>query len=67
MTDYLERFPLLDEVNRKTLTAYIRKQEIKQLQPSSIKDKAWRVCYLLKTLKWKDARDITKEDIEDYI
>lgn len=67
MTDYLARFPLLDEVNRKTLTAYIRKQEIKQLQPSSIKDKAWRVCYLLKTLKWKDARDITKEDIEDYI
>ena len=65
--EYLKRLPQLDPVNRKTITGYIRKQELKQLQPSSIQDKTWRVYYLLKFLNWKDARTITKEDLEDYI
>ncbi len=67
MTDYLKKLRLLDEVNRGILAAYLRKQEIKQLQPSSILNKLWRVYCLLKFLEWKDAREITKEDIEDYI
>jgi Site-specific recombinase XerD len=37
------------------------------LQESSIQDKVWRVYYLLKFLKFKDARAIKKEDLEDYI
>jgi integrase len=65
--DYLKRLPQLDPVNSKTITAYIRKQNLKQLQPSSIQDKTWRVYSLLKFLDWKDARQITKEDLEDYI
>lgn len=65
--EYLKRLPQLDPVNSKTITAYIRKQNLKQLQPSSIQDKTWRVYYLLKFLNWKDAREITKEDLEDYI
>jgi integrase len=65
--DYLKRLPHLDPVNRDTLVSYIRKQELKQLQPSSIQDKTWRVYYLLKYLDWKDARQITKEDLENYI
>lgn len=65
--DYFKRIPEIDPVNRKILEAYFRKQELKQLQPSSISDKAWRVYYLLKFLKFKDARAIIKEDIENYI
>jgi integrase len=65
--DYLKRLPHLDMVNRKTIAAYIRRQELKQLQPSSIQDKVWRVYYLLKFLDWEDARTITKTDIEDYV
>jgi integrase len=65
--EYLKRLPKLDPVNRKILVSYIRKQELKQLQPSSIQDKTWRVYYLLKYLDWKDARTITKADLEDYI
>ncbi len=65
--DHFKRIPGVDPVNHKTLEAYFRKQELKQLQSSSISDKAWRVYYLLKFLKFKDARSITKEDIEDYI
>jgi integrase len=64
---FLKRLPELDPINRVTLLAYIRRQELKQLQPSSIQDKAWRVYYLLKFLSWKDAREIVKADIEDYI
>jgi len=65
--EYLKRLPELDPANKKTIKAYIRKQELKQLQPSSIQDKTWRVYYLLKFLNWKDAREITKTDLEDYI
>lgn len=64
---YLDKLPLLDDVNREILIAYIRKQELKQLQSSSIQDKSWRVYYLLKFLRFKDARQITKQDLEDYI
>ena len=39
--EYLKRLPELDPVNKKTMTAYIRKQELRQLQPSSIQDKTW--------------------------
>jgi integrase len=65
--DYFKHIPGIDPVNRKILEAYFRKQELKQLQSSSILDKAWRVYYLLKFLKFKDARTIIKDDIEDYI
>jgi len=65
--EYLKRLPQLDPVNRETMIAYIRKQSLKQLQPSSIQDKTWRVYYLLKFLQFKDARAITKENLEDYI
>lgn len=65
--EYLNRLPQIDPVNRETLTGYIRRQELKQLQPSSIWDKTWRVYTLLKFLKWKDIHKITKADIEDYI
>jgi integrase len=67
MSDYLQKLPLLDTTNAEILKAYIRKQELKQLQPASIQDKIWRVYYLLKFLRWKDARTITKSDLEDYI
>jgi len=65
--EYLKHLPQLDPANRKTITAYIRRQELKQLQPSSIQDKTWRVYYLLKFLRFKDARAVTKADLEDYI
>ena len=61
--EYLDKLPLLDPVNRETLKAYIRKQEIRQLTHKSIQDKTWRVYYLLKFLHFKDARAITKADI----
>jgi integrase len=65
--EFLDRLPGLDPVNRETLTNYIRRQELKQLQPSSIWDKTWRVYTLLKFINMKDARDIKKVDIEDFI
>ena len=65
--EYLKHLPQLDPANRKIITAYIRRQELKQLQPSSILDKTWRVYYLLKFLRFKDSRAITKADLEDYI
>ena len=63
----LGQLPLLDLVNRKTLAEYIHRQELRQLQECSIEDKVWRVYCLLKFLDWKDARAITKADLEDYI
>jgi integrase len=63
----IDQLPKLDPVNRETLEKYIRKQELRQLQPTSIGDKMWRVYYFLKFLNWKDARSITKKDLEDYI
>lgn len=65
--EYLAHLPGLDPINRTTMAEYIRQQEIRQLRPRSIQDKAWRAYYLLKFLRWKDARTITKTDIEDYI
>ena len=65
--EYLKHLPQLDPANRKIITAYIRRQELKQLQPSSIQDKTWRVYYLLKFLRFKDAKAVTKADLEDYI
>ena len=67
MSDYVGKLTLLDPINRKTLKDYVRKQELRQLQEQSIKDKVWRVYALLKFLDWKDARTIVKTDIEDYI
>lgn len=67
MNDYLVKLPQLDKTNTEILKGYIRKQELKQLQPASIQDKTWRVYYLLKFLKFKDSRTITKIDLEDYI
>ncbi|MFA4850813.1 MAG: tyrosine-type recombinase/integrase [Methanoregula sp.] len=67
MSNHLDKLPQLDETNAEILKGYIRKQELKQLQPASIRDKLWRVYYLLKFLSWKDARQINKSDFEDYI
>ncbi|MGP8137728.1 tyrosine-type recombinase/integrase [Methanoregula sp.] len=67
MSNHLDKLPLLDLVNRKTLAEYIHRQELRQLQECSIEDKVWRVYCLLKFLDWKDARAITKADLEDYI
>ncbi|MFA4859190.1 tyrosine-type recombinase/integrase [Methanoregula sp.] len=67
MSEYLDKLPLLSDANRAILKSYVRKQEIKQLQVASIQDKVWRVYYLLKFLNGKDARQITKADLEDYI
>jgi integrase len=64
---YLDRLPHLDPVNKKNLIPYITKQVRRQLQPSSIQDKTWRVYYMLKFLDWKDARAITKADMDRYI
>jgi integrase len=65
--EYLDRLPDLDPANRKTLANYIRRQELKQLQPSSIWDKVWRVYTLLKYVGMKPAGDIRKVDLENYI
>ena len=48
----IDQLPKLDPVNRETLEKYIRKQELRQLQPTSIGDKMWRVYYFLKFLNW---------------
>jgi integrase len=63
----LDSLSLLDPINREILQVYTRKQELRQLQPSSIWDKTWRVYYFLKFLKFRDARQVTKRDLEDYI
>ncbi len=65
--EYLERLPGLDPVNREILSKYIRRQELKQLQSSTIWDKVWRVYTLLKYVDMKPAGDIRKEDLEDFI
>jgi integrase len=65
--DYSNRLPVLDPVNQEILSQFIRRQELKQLQISSILNKAWRIQALLKFLNMKDAREITKEDLEDFV
>jgi integrase len=65
--EYSNKLPVLDPVNQDILSQFIRRQELKQLQVSSILNKAWRIQALLKFLKMKDAREITKEDLEDFI
>ncbi len=65
--EYLDRLPDLDPINRKILANYIRRQELKQLQPSSIWDKVWRVYTLFKYVGMKPAGDIRKVDLENYI
>ncbi|MEI7590697.1 MAG: hypothetical protein WCJ49_05235 [Deltaproteobacteria bacterium] len=43
MSEYLDKLPQLDKTNAEILKGYIRKQDLKQLQPASIQDKVWRV------------------------
>lgn len=64
---YLDKLPLLDAVNAEILKGYVRRQLMRQLQPSSIQDKVWRAYYFLKFAGFRDAREVRKEDLENYI
>lgn len=62
----LDRMTHLDPANRKHFEGYIRHLELKQLKPTTIRTKVWRVLALLRDTGYQDALQLTREDVEDY-
>ena len=62
----LKGYPGLNPVNREIRIKYIRWEELKQLQPLSIRHKIRQIYTLLKFVDMKDSRAVTKDDIEDF-
>ncbi len=56
----------LDPANRKHFEGYIRHLELEQLKPTTIRTKVWRVLALLRDTGYRDALQLTRDDIEDY-
>lgn len=59
--------PEFTGINAATLQAYKRHLELNNFKTATINTKLWKVYTFLKFHDEKDAREITKHDIEDYI
>lgn len=63
----LDKQRKLDPVNRAYMEAYIHDLQLRQLKYKTIKGKLWRIYPLLRDLNFKDAKTITRSELEDYI
>ena len=63
----LDQFKNLDPVNRAYLEKYLRSLHMNGIRPRTIHSKLWRTYIVLKHLEFKDARTLTREDIENYL
>lgn len=63
----LEKMKKLDPANSTYFEGYIRALTLKQLRPKSIREKLWRVYPFLIYLDFKDLKQVTKQDLEDFI
>ncbi len=67
MSKEFDRLKRLDPVNRKHLEEYVRQLELKQLKPNTVKIKLWKVYTFMIFTKFKDSKNITKDDVENYV
>ncbi len=63
----LNKMKLLDATNRKHLEGFIRALRLKQLKEKTIRTKLWRIYPFLQYLDFIDAKEVTREQLEDYI
>jgi len=63
----LNKMKLLDATNRKHLEGFIRALRLKQLKEKTIRTKLWRIYPFLQYLDFIDAKEVTQEQLEDYI
>jgi integrase len=67
MTEEFARLRKLDSINKKYLEDYVRQLELKQLKPKTVKIKMWKVYTFLIFNKFKDSKNVTKDDVENYV
>jgi integrase len=68
MDALLGKLKSLDPVNREHLARYLRALHLKpNLRPRTIETKIWRVYTFLQAIGFKDAADVTREDVEEWI
>ncbi|HNW79886.1 MAG TPA: tyrosine-type recombinase/integrase [Methanoregulaceae archaeon] len=63
----LDRQKGLDPLNRGYLEAYLHDLELRQLRDTTLRHKLWRVFPLLQRLQFKDLKQITRMELEEYI
>ena len=63
----LDRQKGLDPVNRGYLEAYLHDNELRQLKDNTLRQKLWRIFPLLQRLEFKDIKQITRVEFEEYI
>jgi site-specific recombinase XerC len=67
MSDEFVRLKRLDPVNKKYLEDYVRQLELKQLKPNTVKIKLWKVYTFMIYANFKDSKNVTKDEIENYV
>ena len=67
MSNEFDRLKRLDPVNKKYLEDYVRQLELKQLQAGTVKIKMWKVYTFMIFTIFKDSKNITKDDVENYV
>ncbi|WP_214019818.1 tyrosine-type recombinase/integrase [Methanoculleus sp.] len=65
--DELDKMKSLDVINRKHLEGYIRGLHLKQLKEETIRTKLWRTYPFLQFINFIDAKDVVREQLEDYV
>ncbi len=65
--DELDKMKSLDAINRKHLEGYIRGLHLKQLKEETIRTKLWRTYPFLQFINFIDAKDVVREQLEDYV
>ncbi|WP_048152671.1 tyrosine-type recombinase/integrase [Methanolacinia paynteri] len=64
--DVIGKLNKLDSTNKKYLEQFSRHLKLIQNSPQTIKTKLWRIYTFLIWLDFKDAKETTQEDIENY-
>ncbi len=62
----LDRQKGLDPINRSYLEAYLHDLELRQLRDATLRHKIWRVFPLLQRVQFKDLKQITRMEIEEF-
>ncbi|ADN36793.1 integrase family protein [Methanolacinia petrolearia DSM 11571] len=66
MDSYFEKLPSIDEANIKYLESYVKHLELKQLSEQTIQTKVWRNYNFLISNGFKDSKQVTQDDVENY-
>ncbi len=67
MSNEFIRLKRLDPVNKKYLEDYVRQLELKQLKPNTVKIKLWKVYTFMIYTNFKDSKNVTKDEVENYV